>query len=82
MGMRGSSSAALLVAAVALGLAALGAHPAASADVAHGTRAATLLQIEGAIGPATARYFVRGLEAAEAAGSVLVILQLDTPGRP
>jgi membrane-bound serine protease (ClpP class) len=78
--MRRSFPAALSVAAVALGLVALIAGPAASQDGARGTHAATLLQIEDAIGPATARYFVRGLEAAEAAGSTLVILQLDTPG--
>lgn len=79
--MRGSFSAALPVAAVALGLVFLIAVPAASEDAAHvGPHAATLLEIQGAIGPATARYFVRGLEAAETAGSALVILQLDTPG--
>src|ERR1700733_15858791 len=79
--MRGSLSAALSVAAIALGLAALVAGPAATAEAAReGTHAVTLLQIDGAIGPATARYFVRGLEAAEASGSALVILQLDTPG--
>ena len=40
----------------------------------------TLLEINGAIGPATSRYVVHGLEAAQKSGSRLVVLQLDTPG--
>ncbi len=41
---------------------------------------AAVLEINGAIGPATSRYVVRSLAAAEASGSRLVVLQLDTPG--
>src|ERR1700732_4614781 len=52
--------------------------PAAAAHPEGGT--AAVLEINGAIGPATSRYIVRGLEAAQKAGSRLVILQLDTPG--
>jgi membrane-bound serine protease (ClpP class) len=40
----------------------------------------TVLEINGAIGPATSRYVVHGLEAAQKSGSRLVVLQLDTPG--
>ena len=41
---------------------------------------AVVLEIKGAIGPATSHYVVHGIEAAEKAGSRLVILEVDTPG--
>jgi len=41
---------------------------------------ASVLDIHGAIGPATARYVLRGLESAARSGSRVVVLELDTPG--
>jgi membrane-bound serine protease (ClpP class) len=48
--------------------------PAADAKVA------TVLEITGAIGPATSRYITKGLETARLNGSRIVVLQIDTPG--
>lgn len=44
------------------------------------SQAAVVLEIKGAIGPATSHYVVRGIESAQKAGSPLVILEMDTPG--
>jgi membrane-bound serine protease (ClpP class) len=48
--------------------------PAADAKVA------TVLEINGAIGPATSRYVTKALETARLNGSRIVVLQIDTPG--
>lgn len=41
---------------------------------------AWLIDVDGAIGPATADHFTRGLAQAQEAGAELVVLRLDTPG--
>jgi membrane-bound serine protease (ClpP class) len=39
-----------------------------------------VLELRGAVGPASADYLVRGMAAAEFAGADLVVLRMDTPG--
>ncbi len=39
-----------------------------------------ILTIDGAIGPATMDYLIRGIEQAEADGAELVVIRMDTPG--
>jgi membrane-bound serine protease (ClpP class) len=41
---------------------------------------ATVLEINGPIGPATSRYVVKGIESARARDSRLIVLEMDTPG--
>ena len=43
-------------------------------------RTGTLLPVSGAIGPATSDYFVRKLGEAQASGTELVVVTIDTPG--
>lgn len=39
-----------------------------------------VLELDGAVGPASSDYIRRGIEQAEASGAMLVILRMDTPG--
>jgi len=55
-------------------------HVADAARSATDAKIATVLEINGAIGPATSRYITKGLETARGNGSRVVVLQIDTPG--
>ncbi|MFI4891275.1 MAG: nodulation protein NfeD [Steroidobacterales bacterium] len=65
----------------ALAIAAMALGPRAGAQLPQSVaRTAVVLQIHDAIGPATSRYFVQTLQAAQQRGAALVIMELDTPG--
>lgn len=49
-------------------------------DKGTGPGVATVLEVTGAIGPATSRYVTKALDAARVNDSRIVILQIDTPG--
>jgi membrane-bound serine protease (ClpP class) len=51
-----------------------------SAPGALASELAIRLEIDGAIGVATAEYLIGGLQQAEERGASLVIIQMDTPG--
>ena len=82
--MKPASLRALVILAGAIGLALSVVTPiargAAGPSVKPSSPVATVLEINGAIGPATSHYVVHGIEDAQKAGSRLVILEVDTPG--
>jgi len=73
--------AALMVFAVIVSHASAAADaPKPVAGAASASSTAIVLEVNGAIGPATSRYITKTLDAARANGARVVVLQIDTPG--
>ncbi len=70
----------LLGAAVVAGAASAAPEAPAAGNDAGGRGTALVLEINGAIGPATSRYVVHGIESAREYDSRVVVLEMDTPG--
>lgn len=62
-----------------MGLASLSGSTVADTDTADRAHA-VVLELDGAVGPASSDYLQRGIEQAEEAGAALVILRMNTPG--
>ncbi len=58
----------------------IGALIAAAGGVHAGDKSVWMMELNGAIGPASADYFISNLDDAQAAGAQLFVMQLDTPG--
>lgn len=72
------TSLALALVLLASGLAAQTDDASAGPERSSGT--VTVLEIKGAIGPATSGYIEKSLDAAQESGAHLVVLEMDTPG--
>ena len=80
MGMKSIYLICALLATCIAGLVGLTVSRAASSDDGGAMPHAVVLELDGAVGPASSDYIQRGIEQAEASGAQLVILRMDTPG--
>lgn len=53
---------------------------AAAPQPASGVAVVDIIRVDGIIGPATARYVLRGIREAEQSGAEVLVIELDTPG--